>query len=287
MYILTINTKVAIIVPEKDQAAQTMWQVLIKQSLFKETNERFDSNPVYSLIQDSTNIKLIHTKKDGVESNHLDEAINAELYIFASRHRAASGTPALLIHPTGNWSKITLAGRESELSHTSSWALNFGLRKLKQKQVEFNLDEFKVDLEVTHHGPTELKTPLIFMELGSSEEYWVHETGATAVIEAIIETAQGFIKRGNFQNQSYIGIGGNHYAYRFHKHLMENENVFVSHIAAKHSLDDLTEEVLKQAFEKTIESPVGALIDKKGARSEQRKNAIEMLESIGKEHVFI
>ena len=68
---------------------------------------------------------------------------------------------------------------------------------------------------------------------------------------------------------------------------MENPDVLVSHIAAKHSLDDLTEDVLKQAFDKTIESPVGALIDKKGARSEQRKNAIETLENLGKEHIFI
>ena len=284
---MTINTKVAIIVPEKDQAAQTMWHVLNQQSFFKETDESFDGNPVYSLKQNHGDIKLIHTKRDGVESSHLDEGMNADLYIFASRHRAASGTPALLIHPTGNWSKITLAGRESELSYTSSWALNYGLRKLKEKQEEFKLDEFKVDLEVTHHGPTKLTTPLIFMELGSSEEYWVHETGATAVAEAIIETAQGFIQRGNFDNQSYIGIGGNHYAYRFHKYLMENPDVFISHIAAKHSLDDLTKDVLKQAFEKTIESPVGALIDKKGARSEQRKNTIEMLKDLGKEHVLI
>lgn len=284
---MTINTKVAVIVPEKDQAAQTMWHILNQQSFFKETDESFDNNPVYSLKQNPRDIKLIHTKRDGVESCHLDEEVNAELYIFASRHRAASGTPALLIHPTGNWSKITLAGRESELSYTSSWALNYGLKKLKEKQEEFKLDEFKVDLEVTHHGPTELTTPLIFMELGSSEEYWVHETGATAVAEAIIETAQGFIQRGNFENLSYIGIGGNHYAYRFHKYLMENQDVFISHIAAKHSLDGLTEDVLKQAFKKTIESPVGALIDKKGARSEQRKNAIEMLENLGKEYIFI
>ena len=284
---MTINTKVAIIVPEKDQAAQTMWSVLNQQSLFKETEDIFDNKPVYSLIQNPNHIKLIHSNRDGVESKHLDEGINAELYIFASRHRAASGTPALLIHPTGNWSKVTLAGRKSELSCTSSWALNFGLRKLKEKQEKFNLDEFKVDLEVTHHGPTELTTPLIFMELGSSEEYWIHEVGAEAVAEAIIETARGFIQRGDFKESSYIGIGGNHYAYRFHKHLMENPDVYVSHIAAKHSLDDLTEDVLKQAFDKTIESPVGALIDKKGARSEQRKNAIEMLENLGKEHIFI
>ncbi len=284
---MIIDTKVAIIVPEKDQAAQTMWNILKQQSMFKETDDVFDNKPVYSLIQNPNHIKLIHSSRDGVESNHLDESVKAELYIFASRHRAASGTPALLIHPTGNWSKTTLAGRESELSYTSSWALNFGLRKLKEKQEKFNLDEFKVDLEVTHHGPTELMTPLIFMELGSSEEYWIHEKGAEAVAEAIVETAEGFIQRGEPKESSFIGLGGNHYAYRFHKHIMENPDVHISHIAAKHSLDDLKEEVLKQAFDKTIETPSGALIDKKGARSEQRKNAIEMLDNLDQEHIFI
>ena len=165
--------------------------------------------------------------------------------------------------------------------------MNFGLKKLHEKQEKFKLDEFKVDLEVTHHGPTELTTPLIFMELGSSEEYWVHDAGAEAVAEAIIETARGFIQRGDFKGVSYIGIGGNHYAYRFHKYLMENPEVYISHIAAKHSLDGLTEDVLKQAFDKTIESPIGALIDKKGTRSEQRKNTIEMLENLGKEYILI
>ena len=239
MCLLTINTKVAIIVPKKDLAAQTMWKMLSEKSYFNETEETFDDSLVYSLNNYSNDIKLVHSSKDGVESSHLDDYINAELYIFASRHRAASGTPALLIHPTGNWAQITLAGQEKQLSYTSSWSLKYGLQRLMDKKEQYKLEEFKVDLEVTHHGPTELKTPLIFMELGSSEEFWKHKKGATAVGEAIIETAEGFIKRGRFEENGYIGLGGNHYAYRFHNKLIE-EDVFFSHIAAKHSLDNLT-----------------------------------------------
>lgn len=284
---MSIKTKVAIVVPKKDLAATTIWNMLEDMSYFGESGELFDNNPVFEFERAPNDIKLVHSNKDGVESNHLDDYIDAELYIFASRHRAASGTPALLIHPTGNWSKITLGGREEQLAHTSGWVLKKGLTLLQEKREKYNLENFKVDLEVTHHGPTELNTPLIFMELGSSEEFWKNEKAASAVGEAIMETAKSFTEEASFSGEYFVGLGGNHYAYRFHKHVKENENAFISHMAAKHTLDDLTKEKLLQAFEKTIEGAKAALIDKKGARSEQRKRAISLLESIDKEYVLV
>ncbi|MCG3223953.1 MAG: hypothetical protein H7647_05770, partial [Candidatus Heimdallarchaeota archaeon] len=191
---MSIKSRVVIIIPEPDLAANTIWNEIKNQSYFKETDQQFDDNAVYQHNKYANDIKVIHSKKDGVTSNHLDLEIEAELYIFASRHRAASGTPALLIHPTGNWNQVTLEGREKELSYTSATALKFGFQNLITKREEFNLEEFKVDMEVTHHGPTELKTPLIFMELGSSEEYWEHKKAALAVGQAIIETAEQFVQ---------------------------------------------------------------------------------------------
>ncbi|MCK4896082.1 MAG: hypothetical protein KAS47_04690 [Candidatus Heimdallarchaeota archaeon] len=284
---MSIKSRVVIIIPEPDLAANTIWSEIKNQSYFKETNQQFDGSVVYQHNKYPRDIKIVHSKKDGVASNHLDLEIEAELYIFASRHRAASGTPALLIHPTGNWNQITLEGREKELSYTSAIALKWGLQNLIAKQEEFDLDEFKVDMEVTHHGPTELKTPLIFMELGSSEEYWKHTKAALAVGQAVIETAEQFVQRGKFQGESFVGFGGNHYAYRFRKHVFLDEKTNISHIAAKHTLDNLTEEIIMEAFEKTIEKPKGALIDKKGARSEQRKNIINIVEGHGKECIQI
>jgi D-aminoacyl-tRNA deacylase len=284
---MSIKTKVAIIVPKTDLAATTIWKMLGDKSYFRESDDTFDNNMVFEFENAPNDIKLFHSNRDGVESNHLDDFIDADFYIFASRHRAASGTPALLIHPTGNWSKITLGGREKQLAHTSGWVLKKGLTLLQEKKGEYNLKDFKVDLEVTHHGPTELQTPLIFMELGSSEEFWTNEKAASAVGEAIIETANAFVKETSFTGDYYIGLGGNHYAYRFHKHISDNENAFMSHMAAKHSLDNLTKGILIQAFEKTYEDAKVALIDKKGARSEQRKNAISFLDSINKEYILV
>jgi D-aminoacyl-tRNA deacylase len=284
---MSIKTKVAIIVPKTDLAATTIWKKLEEKSYFRESEHVFDNNIVFEFENAPNDIKLVHSNKDGVESNHLDEKIDANMYIFASRHRAASGTPALLIHSTGNWSKITLGGREKQLAYTSGWALKRGLALLQEKKELYNLDDFKVDLEVTHHGPTELKTPLIFMELGSSEKFWENEEAASAVGEAIVETAKAYTKETSFSGDYFIGLGGNHYAYRFHKYINEHENAFMSHMAAKHTLDDLTKDILSQAFEKTLEDATAALIDKKGARSEQRKNAIDLLKSINKEYVLV
>jgi D-aminoacyl-tRNA deacylase len=284
---LSINAKVIIVVPEPDLAANTIWNTLQSHSYFKESAATFDNNPVYELVSNPNDIKLVHSRKDGVESNHLDQTLDSELYVFASRHRAASGTPALLIHPTGNWSKITLGGKENELSYTSAWALKEGLLELKENKEKYNLDEFKVDLEVTHHGPTNLATPLIYMELGSSEEYWKNEEAALAVGESIINTAKKFIRKSDFKEDCFVGFGGNHYAYRFHKHIMENEKAYVSHMAAKHSLDSLTKERILEAFKKTLEKPNIALIDKKGATSPQRRRIMEILDEIEKEYILV
>ena len=286
---MVIKTKVAIIVPNPDLAAKNIWLSLRDRSFFKKSDETFDESIVYHSVNYPNDIKLFHSKRDGVESNHLENEIDTELFIFASRHRSASGTPSLLIHPTGNWSTVTLGGRDDELSFTSAYVLRVGLMKLVEKKEKYGLNEFKVDLEVTHHGPTKMKTPLCFVELGSNEQYWKHEKGAIAVGESIIETAKIYVKNYNsfFSDNVFVGFGGNHYAYRFHKQLMENENLYVGHMAPKHSIDKLTKELAMQAFEKTKEKPKIAMIDKKGVTSPQRKKIIDIVEKLGKEYIIV
>ena len=284
---MTIKCKVAIIIPKPDSAAQNIWLYLKEGSFFKQSEEIFDDSPVF-VLNNNPQVNLFHSVKDGVHSDHLDESINAELFIFASRHRAASGTPALLIHTTGNWAEVTLGGREKELAYNSAYAIKQGFRSLQEKQEEYKLEEFKVDLEVTHHGPTNLQTPLCFMELGSSEEFWKHKKGATAVAEAILQTAKIFVKNNStFSGIPHVGFGGNHYAYRFHKQLVANEETYIGHMAPKHSLDKLSKEIIAEAFEKTKEQPEIAMIDKKGTTSPQRKKIIEIVEELGKEYLIV
>lgn len=283
---MKLKTKVAIIVPKPDLAAQNIWSSLENESYFNQSEDTFDESPVYT-FNENPQIKLFHSAKDGVHSNHLDEKIEAELFLFASRHRAASGTPALLIHTTGNWAEVTLGGRENELAYNSAYAIKQGFMSLQEKKEEYSLEDFKIDLEVTHHGPTNLRTPLCFIELGSSEDYWKHKKGAKAVGETIIQTAKIFANQHHsFTGTTYVGFGGNHYAYRFQKQLLAEE-AYVGHIAPKHSIDKLSKEIIIESFEKTIEHPQIAMIDKKGTTSPQRKKIIDIVEELGREYLLV
>ena len=84
MFNVSIKSRVVIIIPEPDLAADTIWSEIKNQSYFKETDQRFDGNVVYQHNKYPNDIKIIHSKKDDVASDHLDLEIEAELYIFTS-----------------------------------------------------------------------------------------------------------------------------------------------------------------------------------------------------------
>lgn len=283
--ILAFDTNIAIVFPSLDIAAQTMWSELVEHSYFSPLEFGFDGKPIYKL-ENYDSIIAVHSERDGVSSNHISDTINADLFIFASRHSAASGKPAILIHSPGNWGDITLGGNVGELAYTSAFAIKTGLLALGDKQSEYAIVKYSVDLEVTHHGPTDMPIPIIFMELGSNEDCWKDTRAALAVGEAILETAKSFLKADN-SGEFYIGVGGNHYAYRFHKFLIENENAYVGHIVPKHSIDLLTLDLLQQAVTKTIEPIKGVLIDKKGTRSAQREKVKEFCSTLNIEAIMI
>ncbi|MHA1821920.1 MAG: D-aminoacyl-tRNA deacylase [Promethearchaeota archaeon] len=115
-----------------------------------------------------------------------------DFVIFASRHKSESKIPAILTHTPGNWSDDnTYGGAPNSLSFTSSIMLALAYKNLKIQKRLKNLD-WPVDLEVDHHGPTQLGVPIIFMELGSSEENWGNKIGGAAVGDAIMGTIIDF-----------------------------------------------------------------------------------------------
>ncbi len=281
-----ITSKLTIVIPNNDLAATTIWKYFSDSGLFYRTSEIFDEKPVYALTE-NPETKMVFSSKDGVKTDHLDQHIQTHFYIFASRHKSKSAIPALLIHSTGNWKEALLGGNESQLSYSSGFMIKTGLRKLNEVKEKFELSEYKVDLEVTHHGPTNLATPLCFMELGSSEKYWQDEQAAKAVGVAIIETAKTFLNQRKKHFISCVGFGGNHYAYQFQKYLERHDEIIISHIAPKFMIDRLTEDIIKQALDKTIETPEKVLIDKKGTKSAQRNKIAEIAEKMDKDHIFI
>ncbi len=198
-----------LITSEQDAASLTIKNILLNEYEFSKSSDDFEGNKVYT----SENDLLITTDRDLIHCDHLDSHFDAEAFIFCSRHRAESGKPALLVHSTGNFgSQALFGGNPHQLSFSSPSLVSAALKKLFEERNKRSLKEFDVSLEVTHHGPTSLKTPLVFIELGSSDEYWTHEEGARAVAAAamacVLEPLTG---------DAVIGFGGTHYASKFNK----------------------------------------------------------------------
>jgi len=261
-----------IIFSTKDIASQQIFRQIITNYVFYETNETFDGNPILRM----NNIRLITTNRELIYSDHLNE-LNSDLIIFASRHKSESGRPSLLVHCTGNWlDKADFGGNPREISVSSGSAMKIALIELFKQRKILNLNEFDVNLEVTHHGPTNLKAPLLFVELGSTPKDWENIYGALAVANAIMKTALS-----NKLYKTYIGVGGPHYATKFSELVKEpNLDFAVSHIIPKYALDFIDKKSIKMCIEKTKEKIEGFVFDWKGMNSQQKEKIISILNEL-------
>jgi len=258
---------------EKDMASQTIKSVLIEEYGFLPTGENFEENPI--LAADESTL-LITTKHDMIFCDHLEEHFDAEVFIFCSRHRAESAKPALLVHSTGNLGAEALfGGNPQKLSISAPSLVSKALFRLQSEKEKRGLTEFDVSLEVTHHGPTSMNSPLVFVELGSDEQYWVHKDAARAVAAAIMDCVKEPLLC-----ESVIGFGGTHYASKFNKLALEKEYK-IGHMAPKYAIDELTIDVVKQMISRTIGTVTCAIIDWKGMNAENKAHLFPLLEELG------
>ncbi len=258
-----------LVTSEQDIASLTIKEVLLNEYGFSDSDESFEGNTVYT-----TNTSLlITTTRDMIHCDHLENHFDAEVFIFCSRHRAQSGKPSLLVHSTGNLgSDAQFGGIPHQLSVSAPSLVSAALRKLYEERYQRGLNEFDVSLEVTHHGPTSMETPLVFVELGSSEEYWLHEEGARAVSAAVMECVSE-----PFTGDAVIGFGGTHYANKFNKLVLE-KGYNIGHMAPKYALDGLTSEVLQQMITNSTNPITRAVIDWKGTNAGNKAHLFPLLE---------
>ncbi|TFF90158.1 MAG: hypothetical protein EU548_04410, partial [Promethearchaeota archaeon] len=188
----------------------------------KDHSPFFQNNSIYLGLTDSPLIFL-----DDLKLRQSD--LNPEFLIFASRHRSKAGKPAFLTHSTGNWNEgAKYGGNPRELSKTSALLLKVAFNNLLTQRNIKKMNDFVVDLEVSHHGPTTLEKPLIFMELGSSEEEWEIKKGGEVVAHAILSTCIDYTEwLKNKIPTIGIGFGGTHYAPQFRK-LINDKDIAVS-----------------------------------------------------------
>ncbi|XP_028123441.1 D-aminoacyl-tRNA deacylase-like isoform X4 [Camellia sinensis] len=148
------------------------------------------------LLQDMSSftnrtVRLVKHDKSIVREDHLDkrwEEATGEVVdevIFLSKHTAASNRPALTVHPIGvphlRQDEVPPAGGKPGWAAPPNPRIGPWLRLLKAIAEAHNLTpEFEVTLEATHHGP-EINSPTMFVEIGSTEEYWKRQDAAQAI----------------------------------------------------------------------------------------------------------
>ncbi|MFB6132663.1 MAG: D-aminoacyl-tRNA deacylase [Halanaeroarchaeum sp.] len=152
--------------------------------------------------------------------------------VFASRHSGDSGQ-LLSAHFTGNFGEAEYGGSSEDLATPCP-----GMHKRVLRGLETNApDGWDVAMECTHHGPTDVGAPAMFVELGSDEEAWRDAAGARAVARSILDLGEyqsGTADRD--PGKTVVGIGGNHYAPRPTRLVLETD-VAVGHVAADWSID--------------------------------------------------
>lgn len=262
-----------IVTSKEDVASLNIKDRLLELYSFVETEDSFEGFPIYKF----GDILLITTVRDVIYADHLEKEIKTDLFVFASRHKSVSGTPALLVHSPGNWtSEAFFGGNPREVSVASPHAIKEALIELEKQKEKLELEAYDITLEVTHHGPTSMDTPVVFVELGSSEKQWKDSVAAEAVAHACIKAAKSL-------NKSYkigVGFGGSHYAPQFTKVVLFSDFA-VGHIVPNYVFDEIDSEMIVKAVERTHGEVEYALLDWKGLKKEHKDFLIPILDELG------
>lgn len=212
-------------------------------------------------------------RTDGIElrefdERHLDLERPAEafdeprLLAFASRHSGETG-PLLTAHHTGNFGPADHGGADNAVARACPNAHAVVIDALDR----YAPADYDVGIECTHHGPTDVGAPSLFVEVGSGEQQWEERAAARAVAKAILALRDVPPDRpvddsdpgdaNEAARRHLVGFGGGHYAPRFERVLRETEWA-IGHIAADWGLEAMGElttpgsrQVLAAAFEES------------------------------------
>jgi len=241
--------------------------------------EQFIKGPVATSAKDPPLIDIYITKEEVLHEEDLDlEKINQyDFIIFPCTHRSEKQEKSLSVHAPGNWRDAKLGGKQNKVANSSALFQKALFEKLNENAIQYELNtKYSITLEVTHHGPL-ISKPCVFIEIGSTEEQWKDRRAGFVIAKTIFETINEF--KTNPYGEIAIGIGGPHYCPNFNK-LQLSSNVAISHIIPNY-VAPITEEMIKEAIEKTQEEVDFAVLDWKGlGTSEQRQRVLDLLDKL-------
>ena len=183
-------------------------------------------------VYHSKNFDLIEIDSPAISADWLDEKYHYDGFVFLSKHAAESGTLALTCHSTGNFNEAKFGGNQKELAIPYPNLQKKYLQTLWDNRESFS--DFEITIEATHHGPTHLKKPSIFVEVGTTEQQWNDESLCSSVAQLVFETLEKPIDSYPFA----ICFGGTHYSEKFTKELLFGKYALGT-VMPKHALEFL------------------------------------------------
>jgi D-aminoacyl-tRNA deacylase len=244
-----------------DLASSTLANALVEGQGFESTGVKLFGRPVYQ----KGSLLLAFFEGIIVAPPDLDQFFNPQAYVFLSRHSAKSGIASLTAHTTGNFTaEVDFGGAPRELGRADPRLLkNYLVALAKRKAM---VKDYEITLEATHHGPTSLQKPVLFVELGSSEKYWGNKKAAAVVAEALVESLTSKAVWGKVA----LGFGGTHYPEKFTRITVEEDMAF-SFIAPKYALGDMDERMMGQMIQRTLGPVRYSVLDWKGLGPHKEK----------------
>jgi D-aminoacyl-tRNA deacylase len=258
-----LNNYYVLIASDQDLAGITITNYLLNSAQFASEGKK-DAGESYRL-QRHNNVQLYISSGSLLNLENLDDLYpHADVFIFLSKHRSNSRIPTLTCHCTGNFAADNPYGgrpREIAISYPS-------LQKEYLKAitaVRQKVPQYDITIEATHHGPTSLNKPVLFVEVGSSEKQWADNNAAAVICDILLEMLDNDI---DCCDKVGIALGGTHYPIKFNKLLLESKFGLAA-VASKHNLKAVDEEILNQMVEKSVEKVTHVIVDSKGLGSQK------------------
>ncbi len=263
---------VLVIASERDRAGLNIASWLIREYGFDKSKDH--GNP---RVLSKDDILLARVEGESIHVESLASLAEPSAVIFASRHTSEKGEPCLTVHCPGNASNEALyGGQPRSLALAEPNRMRAALISLSESREEHGF-HYIVSLEATHHGPTELPVPCMFVEIGSSAKEWDNPVAGKAVARAIWTAATR-----PSEGIPAVGFGGGHYSWK-HTEAVVKGKFAIGHILSKYFFLDYDPTIVELAFRKTVGECSQAIIDKKGVRGSERGILVDYLSKTGRD----
>lgn len=195
---------------------------------------------------------LVIIDTPAISADWLEEKYPYDGYVFLSKHAAESGVLALTCHSTGNFSEAKFGGNPTQVAIPYPSLQKNYLSELNKNKEQFS--DFQITIEATHHGPTALNKPTIFIEIGTTQKQWTDVELCNKVAKIVLSVI-GSAKKHPFA----ICFGGTHYPEKFTNELIEGKYALGT-VIPKHGLEFLNEDLFSHILKRN-QGATAALLD--------------------------